>query len=65
MNKISLTISGLVVLIISEVLRISGFTANPEEITTFLDVSLKLIGAGMVWWGRIRVGGINLFGIRR
>lgn len=63
--KYSLTFTGLAVLILSEVLRWLGITAEPGQVESFVDLLIKIVGAGLVWFGRFRLGGVNFFGMKK
>ena len=53
MNKLSVTITGLLTIIISEFVPV-------EE----LEVVLTAIGIVVAWYGRYRLGGISLLGVK-
>ena len=61
----SFTIRGLIVAIIGLVLQQSGVSIGSENISTFVEVAIQIIGIGMAWVGRVRVGDITPFGARK
>jgi hypothetical protein len=65
MKKVSLTISGLVVLIIGIIFDKNGVPVVQENIENFVAVSAQIIGVAGVYYGRYRKGDINIAGVRK
>jgi hypothetical protein len=54
----SLTIQGLLVVLLSIVLPV-------EEVNAFVDAVMVIVGLLMAWYGRYRIGGITILGTRK
>jgi len=62
MRKQSLTITGLIVVLLGFILNRSGVDVGPDKLQTFVEVLLQLGGVIIAWYGRWRHKDINLFG---
>ena len=61
--KMSLTMSGILVAVIGTILTRMGFS---DICSNEIVVNAPLaIGSVMAWWGRIRMGDVNIFGVRK
>ena len=65
MNNQSLTITGLVVILLGFLLQRSGMEVAPEEIQTTIEVLAQLAGIIIAWYGRVRHGDISILGKKR
>ena len=65
MENHSLTIEGVVAMLIVYFLTISGKNIVPGEADIFLKVVLMLGGAIAAWYGRWRKGDITLLGFKK
>ena len=63
--KPSLTISGLVVILLGFLFEQFGVEIAQAEIQSFINVGLQIIGLVMAYVGRVRAGGINVFGFKK
>lgn len=63
MQKYSLTMSGIIVAVALPLLGKVGFTDICSN--EILDVALPLIGGAIAWFGRVRVGDVSMWGIRK
>lgn len=61
----SVTILGLVVAVLSKVVQVSGVNISNADLTAFLTTGGQLIGAGLIYWGRVRQGDITWYGARK
>jgi hypothetical protein len=63
----SLTIAGLIVLVLSYLAKASGYDlhVNEADISHVLTTTLEIVGLVMTYAGRIRQGDINIFGVKR
>lgn len=61
----SLTLRGLLVMILSFVLSETGMPGVEGKVEIFIEVLFALAGIGMVYFGRLRLGGLNIFGKRK
>ena len=62
MKKQSLTLVGVLVMIIAVVFEKSGVEIGSAEIQTTLEVLIAAGGVITTWYGRFRAGDISLFG---
>ncbi len=62
MKSYSLTIAGAITFVIARVLGWADIEAVPDSINTFVLVSAQIIGAIMVYLGRLRQGDIYWWG---
>jgi len=60
--KFSMTISGLVLVVLTQLL---GDAASEEALKSFIEVGGLIIGLAVSYWGRVRQGDINLFGVKQ
>lgn len=60
----SLTIAGLLVMVITKLLQSSGIEVATESIQNFVVVLLQVVGAIAIYWGRFRQGDITWYGSR-
>lgn len=58
----SLTIQGLIVMILGKFLSWSGIPYVSEDLTTSVTTIVMIIGAAMSYWGRYRQGTITWWG---
>jgi len=65
MGNKSLTITGLVAMLIGFAFQNAGFDVEATKIDDFLMVFSQLIGMVGVYWGRYRQGDITLFGTKK
>ena len=61
----SVTISGIAVFLIGKFLGWTGFSVGNEQITTFVEVLVQIVGGIIVWWGRFRQGDIKWYGAKK
>lgn len=61
MNKLSLTIVGLVIMVLS----IIGINVSEGDLITTITTITTVIGGLTVYYGRWRQGDINFFGIKK
>jgi len=61
----SLTITGIIVALLSWVVKITGVEMGTEEITQFVNTFGELIGILLAWYGRWRQGDIGILGNRK
>jgi len=57
-----MTISGLVLVVLTQLL---GDAASEEALKSFIEVGGLIIGLAVSYWGRVRQGDINLFGVKQ
>jgi len=60
----SLTYVGVLVLLLSGILKSAGVEIANDQLTNFVLVFGQIIGAAVALYGRFRAGGINIFGGR-
>ena len=63
--KPSLTISGLVVILLGFLFEQFGVEIAQAEIQSFINVGLQIIGLVMAYVGRVRVGDITALGFKK
>lgn len=61
----SLTYVGVIVMVLSEVLRWLGLEVGSEQLTTTVLTILQVLGAITAFFGRWRAGGITILGTRK
>ena len=61
----SLTITGIVAMLLGKFMEMSNVPVGNEEITSFISTGVQIIGAAVAWYGRFRIGDINIFGLRK
>ena len=61
----SLTISSLFAFLVGRLLQSTGLPATDESITNFVSVTLQVLSAFGIWFGRWRAGDITWFGGRK
>jgi hypothetical protein len=59
---VSLTIQGLLVILISLLLKIFHIPFVPSEVDKTVSSLLEVVGIGIAWYGRYRQGNITVFG---
>lgn len=62
MQKQSLTITGLIVMLIGFLFQQAGYDIEQTKIDDFVMVLVQIIGMIGVYWGRYRQGDITLIG---
>jgi len=65
MGQQSLTIMGLVVVLLGFILERSGVEIAPDRIQTTIEVIIQVGGILVAWYGRWRIGGVNILGRKR
>lgn len=62
----SLTIASAIVLILSFIAKVTGqdLPWTEAEIESTVTTIIGLLAGIGIWWGRVRAGGVNWFGIR-
>ena len=62
----SLTLAGLIVLVLSSLAKASGFNLHigEAEVSKVLTTSAEVIGLAMAYYGRVRQGNITWYGKR-
>lgn len=60
----SLTYKGVIISLLGALLQFAGVPVVDEKISTFLEVTLQIVGAGIALWGRYRLGGVDKLGRR-
>lgn len=61
----SLTISGLIVMVLAMISRGAGVDIGTEELTDFVNTGGQLIAVIMIYWGRMRRGDLTFWGGRK
>lgn len=61
----SLTLKGLLVLVIGRVLEVGGVAIANDQVTDFVAVLLQVFGALGVYIGRVRMGNVTWYGKRK
>ena len=61
----SLTISGLVVVLLGFLFQQFDLKIAPAEIQSFINVGAQIVGLIMAYFGRIRAGGVNVLGFKK
>jgi len=64
MAKYSTTYAGIVVLLLTSLLKNNGIEIGDEAVTNFVIVGGQIIGAILAAYGRYRLGGVGMFGNR-
>ncbi len=64
-KKMSLTLSSLFITALGFIFERAGIKVGNDEIGTFVNVALQVIGAVGIYWGRYRQGNVNWFGWKR
>lgn len=62
MKNQSLTITGVIVMIIAVIFEKSGVEIGSAEIQTCIEVLMAAGGVIVTWYGRWKQGDINIFG---
>jgi hypothetical protein len=63
--KYSVTYGGLVVLLVSNLLKAANVEIGTEELTPFIYTGLDLLGGLIAAFGRWRQGDISLLGVKK
>lgn len=61
----SLTISGLLIMIIAGIIKWSGQSVDESAIRSFIEVAIVIIGVITTYIGRYRQGDITWFGSKK
>jgi ABC-type iron transport system FetAB permease component len=61
-KKQSLTITGLIVILLGFILEKSGLEIGTDRLQTFVEVLLQLGGFVIAYIGRVRQGDVNILG---
>jgi hypothetical protein len=61
-KKQSLTITGLIVILLGFILEKSGLEIGTDRLQTFVEVLLQLGGFVIAYVGRVRQGDVNILG---
>ena len=64
LSKYSVTIKGLIFVLIGLVSQGSGLPILEDDTETFVSVVIQLIGIGIAWYGRVRKNDIDIMGKR-
>lgn len=64
-SKMSLTIRGIVVMVLGYALSKVDMPVQEERLASFVETAIVIAGAAMAWYARFRQGGINVFGMRK
>ena len=65
-KKESLTISSLLAMLVVNVLvDVFGVQVSDENFTQFLQTGTTIVLGLIAWYGRVRLGDVNLFGVRK
>ena len=65
MNKVSLTISGLVISVLSFVLPKIGISVLESDLAITITTITVIIGGICIYVGRVRQGDITIFGVKK
>lgn len=65
MTNFSLTYTGVVVIVVSQVLKLAGVEVGEGDVANFVNFSAVLVGAVITLYGRFRVGDLSVFGTRK
>lgn len=65
MKKFSLTYIGNIVLLLSFLSELLGLNIAPGELETAVNVIVALVGGVLVFVGRWKAGGVNVFGVKK
>lgn len=65
MKNQSVTITGLIVSFLAFILPMIGVEVGTEEVSKVVFGVVEIGGLLMGWYGRVRIGDINLFGKRK
>lgn len=65
MKNYSLTVSGLVVLVVLKIFDWANVQVAPESVQSFVEVLAGLYAVAAVWYGRWRKGDITWYGKRK
>ena len=60
----SQTYIGVIVLLLSALLTSSGISVGTDQLTSFVLLGGQILGAVIALYGRYRLGGISVLGIR-
>ncbi len=61
----SITISGILVMLLSVFMPKMGITIGNDALTTTISTLFTIGGAAWAWYGRYRLGGITAAGLRK
>ncbi len=61
----SLTLKGIIVLLLASLLHSADLDVPNERLTDFVELGAMLVGAGLAWYGRVRKGDVDWLGFRK
>lgn len=61
----SLTYVGVIVMVLSQVLKLAGVEVGDGDVANFVNFSAVLVGAVITLYGRFRAGGISALGVKK
>ena len=61
----SLTYTGVIVMVLGEVLKLLGVDVGSSELTTTVVTVGQFLGALLAFWGRFRLGDVTLLGVKK
>ena len=64
-NKQSLTITGLIVILLVWLFEHSGIDIGSEQVQNFIEVIVALVGIATAWYGRWRQKDISILGRKK
>lgn len=62
MNNQSITITGLIIILVGFLLERSGIVIAPDKLQTTIEVLIQISGLIVSYWGRYRQGDIQWYG---
>ena len=65
MNKVSLTLTGLVVSVLALILPKMGVSVLESDLATTVSTIIAIVGGVAVYVGRVRQGDVNLLGVKK
>ena len=63
--QFSLTLQGLLTLVVGTILRSAGQDMPDPEVAAFVATGIQFVGAIMVYIGRVRHGDITWYGVKK
>jgi len=61
----SLTYIGVIITILAGLAKILNLNIGTAELTTTIETIILFIGGIIAFWGRIRVGGVSILGLKK
>ena len=61
----SKTIASVIAQLLVVALPLIGVTVLPEQVTTFVQTGVIIIGGIIIWVERVRRGDVNILGVRK